>query len=113
GWVDVPPWWRTSKKNGLYYNGAGRGDHVRHMMNMSIFSLADVTEAEHVDSLFVDIAAYLRSIEPPKFPFPIDASLASAGEAVFSRNCTQCHGTYGANMTYPNLLIPVEMVGTD
>ncbi len=113
GWVDVPPWWRTKKKNGLYANGMGRGDHVGHMMNMSVFSVQDVAEAEHIETMFVDIAAYLRSIEPPKFPYDINKELAAQGEKAFIHTCAPCHGTYGSNESYPNLLIPVEMVGTD
>ncbi len=110
GWVDVPPWWRTKKKNGLYANGAGRGDQVRHMMNMSVVSVVDVAEAERVDAMFVDIAAFIRSLEPPAFPFPIDVALAARGEAVFSAHCQRCHGTRD---DYPNLLIPLGDVGTD
>ena len=113
GWVDVPPLWRTAKKNGLYYNGAGRGDQVRHMMNMSIVSVIDTTEAREIDATFVDIAAYLRSIEPPKFPFPIDDALAAEGKVVFDNTCQECHGTYGPNGVYPNLIVPVDQVGTD
>ena len=113
GWIDVPPWWRAKKKHGLYYNGAGRGDQVRHMMNMSVVSLVDVAEAERVDAMFFDIAAYIRTIEAPKFGSPVDAALVAQGETVFVANCTRCHGTYGANESYPNLLIPAAMVGTD
>lgn len=113
GWIDVPPWWRAKKKNGLYYNGAGRGDRVRHMMNMSVVSVVDVAEAERVDAMFLDIAAYILSIVPPKFSGPIDAALVARGETVFAANCTRCHGTYGVNESYPNLLIPTVMVGTD
>ena len=113
GWVDVPPWWRAKKKNGLYYNGAGRGDQVRHMMNMSVVSLVDVAEAERVDAMFFDIAAFIRSIEPPKFAGVVDAALVARGQTVFQDTCTRCHGTYGVDETYPNLLIPADDVGTD
>lgn len=113
GWVDVPPWWRTSRKNALYYDGSGRGDQVRHMMNMSIFSMSSTAEARAIDAMFVDIAAYLRSIQPPRFPYPIDAELAARGELVFAETCSRCHGTYGPSGTYPNLIVPVGEVGTD
>lgn len=113
GWIDVPPWWRAKKKNGLYYNGAGRGDQVRHMMNMSVVSLVDVAEAERVDAMFLDIAAFIHSIVPPRFSSPLDAARVAQGERVFVENCARCHGTYGANESYPNLLIPADEVGTD
>ena len=46
----------------------------------------------------------------------IDTALASEGEVLFNQNCSQCHGTYNSDDTqesYPNLLISLEMVGTD
>ncbi len=113
GWVDVPPWWRLKKKNALYANGMGRGDPVRHLMNMIVFSVEDTAEAKRIESYFVDVAAFLRSLTPPVFPSAIDPVLAGAGEAVFVRTCSRCHGTYGPDGRYPNLLIPVEQVGTD
>lgn len=113
GWVDVPPWWHTKKKNALYYNGMGRGDHVRHMANFTIFSVHDTTEAERIDQAFSDIAAFLRSIESPKYPKPIDTDLAAQGQIVFNATCSKCHGTYGDEDTYPNLLIELADIGTD
>lgn len=113
GWVDVPAWWRVKKKNALYANGMGRGDFVHHLMNMSIFSVDDNAEAKKVEAMFVDIAAYIMSIEPPKYPGPVDVALSTKGEAVFAANCSTCHGTYGANGSYPNLLVPLDTVGTD
>jgi mono/diheme cytochrome c family protein len=113
GWVDIPPWWRTKKQNGLYAQGMGRGIQSRHMSFMSVFSVEDTTEAAQIETWFVDIAAYLRSITPPAFPGPIDAALAAHGETVFNGACSRCHGTYGAGATYPSLLVPYDQVGTD
>lgn len=113
GWVDIPPWWRTKKKNGLYAQGMGRGVQSRHMSFMSIFSVEDTTEAAEIEKNFVDVGAFLRSIVPPAYPGPIDADRAAKGEGVFRAVCAECHGTYGANGSYPNLLIPHDVVGTD
>jgi mono/diheme cytochrome c family protein len=66
---------------------------------------------------FADIRAYLESIEPPAWPWAIDQELAAEGEALFACNCAGCHGTYDAANpdaeTYPNLLLPLDVVGTD
>ncbi|MBL8954486.1 MAG: c-type cytochrome [Myxococcaceae bacterium] len=113
GQVDVPPLWRVKKKTGLYANGMGRGDPAAHLMNMTTLSVVDVADAERIDAVFVDIGAYLRSLEPPRFPGTIDVALAREGEAVFVAQCARCHGTYGENGAYPNLLVPVAEVGTD
>lgn len=113
GWVDIPPWWRTKKKNGLYSNGSGRGVQGHHMSFMSIFSVKDTTEAAVIEKKFDDVGAYIRSLEPPPFPGTIDRDLAAKGEGVFNTLCATCHGTYGSNSTYPNVIIPYKEVGTD
>lgn len=111
--VDVPPWWRMAKKNAMFYSGAGRGDHARIMMTASTLCTDSVEEAKHIDTYFDDIAAFVRSVQPPSWPHALDASLAAAGRSVFEANCARCHGTYGPGATCPNLLVSLEEVGTD
>jgi mono/diheme cytochrome c family protein len=113
---DVPPWWRAHKKNALFYNAMARGDHRGTMILATALCTDDVDEAAAIASYFDDIHAYVRSVRPPQYPFPIDAALAAAGEPVFDANCAPCHGTYAedeADEQYPNLLFPLEVVGTD
>ena len=114
--VDTPPWWRVAKKNGFFYNGMARGDHRGTMMFASSLCTDLVGEAEEILSYFNDINAYLRTIEPPTYPFAIDEALAVQGEGIFNRDCGACHGTYAddpAEETYPNLLLPMSVIGTD
>ncbi|HVI01081.1 MAG TPA: hypothetical protein VM869_20325 [Enhygromyxa sp.] len=114
--VDTPPWWRVAKKNGHFYNGMSRGDHRGSMMFASSLCTDDIETAEQMVDYFADIRAYLESIEPPAYPWAVDQELAAEGEAVFECNCAGCHGTYSSDPdaeTYPNLLLPLELVGTD
>src|SRR5205814_779666 len=60
-----------------------------------------------------DVQQYLLSLEPPKYPFPIDKAKAAKGEVVFADHCARCHGTYGERWTYPNKVVPLEEIGTD
>lgn len=44
---------------------------------------------------FVGLGAaenFLKAMGPPKWPWPVDQALAKRGEAVFQRECAQCHG---------------------
>lgn len=68
----------------------------------------------HVPTWVTDLNAYLGTLEPPKYPFAIDARKAERGHDIFVNTCAGCHGRYepGA-MSYPNLIIPIDMVGTD
>jgi cytochrome c5 len=111
--VDVPPWWRMKKKSSMFYVGGGRGDHARIMMTASILCTSSVEESRAIDAYFTDVRAYIASIEPPKYPWAIDQALADRGRGVFDSSCARCHGTYGADATYPNRLLPLAEIGTD
>jgi mono/diheme cytochrome c family protein len=111
--VSVPPWWRMAKKHAMFYNGMARGDHARYMMMKSLVCADDTRDVEVLDAMFADIRAFIASLQAPEFPFPIDAALAAEGERVFNRSCAACHGTYGAEPDYPNLLVDLDTVGTD
>jgi mono/diheme cytochrome c family protein len=116
GWVDFPPWWASKKKNALYYNGTGRGVKAHHLQLESFFSVKDVAEATKIEAGFIDVKAWIDTLEAPKFPGQIDQGLADKGKEVFETTCSMCHGTYGASDdedVYPNLLIKYADVGTD
>src|SRR5262249_44495516 len=68
---------------------------------------------EREEPTFRDIQAYLFSLEAPKYPFPIDKALAADGEKLFTKTCAKCHGTYGEKWTYPNKIVPLDIIGTD
>jgi mono/diheme cytochrome c family protein len=110
---DVPAWWLLRKKNALYYNGMGRGDFARMLMQVSVVAVRDAAQAAEMLPHFADVAAWIRALEPPRYPDPVDGALAARGEVVFTARCAGCHGTYGAEETYPNLLVPAATVGTD
>src|SRR5690606_20029625 len=114
--ADVPPWSRVSKKATHFANGMSRGDHRGTMVLASSLCTDSVEEAEPVVDYFADIQAYVASLQPPAYPFAIDQALASEGQELFECNCAGCHGTYAddpADETYPNLLIPIEVINTD
>jgi len=111
--TDVPAWWLLKKKNAMFYNGFGRGDFGRFLMASNLLTVSDTSEAVEVDSHFNDVLAYINSIMPPKYPKEIDQNLAAKGEQVFVATCSKCHGTYGADGKYPNLLIPERIIKTD
>jgi mono/diheme cytochrome c family protein len=113
---DPPPWWRVHKKHALFYNGMARGDHRGTMALATSVCVDDVARAGEVDAQFVDIQAYVASLRAPRWPRGIDAARAEQGRVVFARDCAGCHGTYAErdeDESYPNLLIPLEVIGTD
>ncbi len=111
--TDVPAWWLLKKKNAMFYNGFGRGDFGRFLMASNLLTVSDTAEAREVDSHFNDVLAYINSIQPPKYPKTIDTEMATKGKTIFMANCKKCHGTYGDDPSYPNLLIPENIIRTD
>ncbi len=111
--TDVPAWWLMKKKNAMFYNGFGRGDLAKFLMLSNLLTVSDTLEAREVSSHFGNVLAYIRSLEPPKYPGTIDKVKAEKGRVVFNDNCSRCHGTYGADGQYPNLLVPLSIIGTD
>jgi len=110
---DVPALWLMKKKRALYHNGMGRGDFARSMMAASLMTLRSDEEAAAIDEHFVDVQSYLNSLTPPLYPKTVDEQLRARGEEIFSRRCASCHGDYGDNPDYPNLLVHLDKVGTD
>ncbi len=109
----VPAWWNVKKKNALYFTGLGQKDLSRIMLASELLTMADSVEARKVDAKAPDVLAWMKSMQPPKYPFPIDQTLAATGKTIFEKTCSSCHGTYGANPAYPNFFIAANVVGTD
>ncbi|NVB42434.1 hypothetical protein G6O69_31715 [Pseudenhygromyxa sp. WMMC2535] len=117
---DPPPWWRVKKKAAHFANGMSRGDHRGTMILASSVCTDTTAEASVILDDFVHVNAYIESLEAPlwqDFSGPaIDQALAERGREVFECSCAGCHGTYDEDPeveTYPNLLIPLDVIGTD
>ncbi|MBX7101319.1 MAG: c-type cytochrome [Myxococcaceae bacterium] len=111
--VDVPPWWNLKKKNSMFHTALGRGDQSRIMMSAALLCTDELAQAKAIDQSFPDVRAYLLSLKPPAYPYPLDAALVATGHQVFDQTCARCHGTYGEGGSYPNLVVVTEEVGTD
>ncbi len=110
---DVPAWWLLKKKRTMYHTGATDARSVRSLMQFMMHPLTSRAEFDAAEPKFRDILQYLLSLDSPKYPFPVDASLAEKGKAAFTENCAKCHGTYGERPTYPNKIISLADIGTD
>lgn len=111
--TDTPPWWLLKKKNAMFYSGLGRGDFGRFLMGSNLLTVNDTSESNMVDQHMPDVLSYLYSLQPPKYPGKINKELAKQGSQLFEDYCSDCHGTYGNQSSYPNLLIPESVIKTD
>ena len=110
---DVPAWWLLKKKKTMYYTGSGDARSVRSLMQFMLSPLTLPATFAREEPTFRDIQAYLLTLQPPAYPFPINRSLAQAGAKIFVQSCARCHGTYGEHWTYPNKIVPLDEIGTD
>jgi len=109
---DAPAWWNYKYKTYLYADGfAPRGHRALMQFMMAPSNGPEVFHKAEAD--FEEIEQWLMSLDPPKYPWPINQALADRGEVLFNQTCSECHGTYGENASYPNKNVPLDVVGTD
>jgi len=110
--LDAPPFWIVKKKSRIYIDGFAPKTH-RVIMQ---FVLSPGNSAETIkdwENDFRDVLAWIESVEAPKYPYAINDLLADQGKLLFQENCGQCHGTYGENEEYPELMVDIDEIGTD
>jgi mono/diheme cytochrome c family protein len=110
--MDAPPWWHFRRKKMIYIDGFAEKGH-RGLMQFMLVKENGPLKFRGWDEEFRDVMEYISSVEPPKYPFPIDRELAERGRVAFNRVCADCHGTYGPGGSYPEKLVPIDEVQTD
>lgn len=110
--LDAPAWWRIQKRQRFYCDGFARKNH-RALMLLLLDSRHGLEYFQQNEDDFKDILAWLESLEPPKYPYAINRTLAKQGQTVFESHCAKCHGTYGSKGNYPEKIVPISVVGTD
>lgn len=110
--VDAPPFWNVRKKKSLYVDGFAPKT-ARPLMQFILLPRVTPDLLEKWEPEFADMLAWIESLQPPKYPFPIDRGLAAKGEVLFNKTCSECHGTYGPDGKYEQRTIPIDEIGTD
>lgn len=135
--MDAPPWWHFHKKSHIYIDGFAEKGH-RGLMQFMLIRQNGPEKFREWENDFRSIYAFLQELRPPKYPFPLEETRRSRGEALFNNNCSSCHGTYSSQVvsgtqrhasdsqldsptenhserpsTYPGVRIPLNEIGTD
>jgi mono/diheme cytochrome c family protein len=107
---DPPAWWLLKRKKTRDWTGNidARSTRVDMVNLLSPFNSGDHIKKQ--EPLFADISAFLLTVQPPQYPFPVDREKAARGKELFAENCKKCHGT---RESYPNKIIPLNKIGTD
>jgi hypothetical protein len=108
GAADMPSIWNLDKyKPGMTMNWDGATSDPRSVLVDSALGIVVRPQSDFEDQMRW-LEDYLRKLPPPKYPFPIDATLAEAGRPIFEQHCAGCHASERTGKP-----VPVEMVGTD
>jgi hypothetical protein len=110
---DPPAWWLLKKKKTRDWTGPMDAHSTRIDMVTLLTPLNSGEYVKKQEQAFADIESFLRTIEAPKYPFPIDDKLAAHGRQLYVDTCSRCHGTYGPDGKYPNKIVPLKTIGTD
>jgi len=113
----APPWWHYKHKEKIYCDSFGSKSH-RTIMPFTMSPNITGAQIRSWEGDFVHIKAYIESVQPPKYPFKVDAKLAATGRELFEQSCARCHGTYQSpdgtgEHNYPNKVVPIAEIGTD
>lgn len=109
---DAPAWWNFHRRRSLYADGFAAKSH-RALMQFLLDRHNGPEKFREWEPDFKDIYAWIDSLTPPKYPWPVDKDLAERGHVLFDANCKRCHGGAGRDSHYPNRNVPIEDVGTD
>jgi len=100
---DMVPLWNLAAHAGYSFHWDGLNTNLQEVVISS--AIGDGTPPEWVDqdwkksatqSSLKRIMHYISYVQPPKFPFPVDATLASRGKQIYTEQCAQCHSIGGA-----------------
>ncbi len=110
--MDPPAWWNVKRKSKIYSDAFMTKNH-RVLMQFILIPRNNARQVKQWEADFANILAYIESLEPPRYRWPVDEQLAARGRIIFDQNCARCHGTYGENPSYPEKVIPLAELKTD
>ena len=111
----APAWWQLHHKERAFADGGG--DASSHRSTMATLVAFGVTPDQLMarEEEFIDVFHYLLSLETPCWSLTtLDAQGVERGQTVFNGHCASCHGVHsGPDASYPNRVVPLDMIGTD
>lgn len=111
---DFPSIWLQQPRKGKQLHWDGNNTVVEERNKSAAFGTGTTPPT-------IDLAAigrvenWLLTLEPPKYPYPIDAAKAARGAPVYQRYCASCHGANGRDFSgeYVGKVTPIDVIGTD
>lgn len=104
---DMMPVWSLDEREGRDLHWDGLNGSIREVVLSS--ALGDGTSRSVLDLPTLQrVEDWLRDLEPPAYPFPVDPALAAQGQATYEATCSGCHGVPGS---WTGRMVPVGAEG--
>ena len=96
GSVKIPALWSYGEKRkmGSFSDGFGKGTLPGWAIAVELVAGQTPNNVHRYQSHIEAAEGALADLLPPPYPFAIDAVKAQAGQKLFVRTCSRCHGTY-------------------
>ena len=102
GDVKTPPLWHAVAKMPFqrwYCDGSFQGTFplMASSMELALDQSFEKLAASVLPTIQSDFKSVIQYLRPPRYPYPVDATLAAKGKALFNSDklgCATCHGTY-------------------
>ena len=116
GVSDFPAIWNQAKKQGMQLHWDGNNSRVEER-NLSAAFGTGATPQLIDHAAIARIETWIATATPPAFgkSFPIDATRAARGKAIYAATCAACHGASGSDFSgkYVGKVTPIAEIGTD
>ncbi|HYO15576.1 MAG TPA: cytochrome c [Thermoanaerobaculia bacterium] len=109
GNTDIMPLWNMNARNGMLLHSDGLSKSVEEAGISAALAAGASRDSVDVPAV-LRVVKWVRQTSPPRFPFPVDASLAATGGPIFKAHCADCHSFGGART---GTAIDKSEVGTD
>jgi len=119
---DMMPLWNLARRDGTAYHWDGLSTSLREVVQSSAlgdgatrrwmerdFAKWDQADPRRMSSLR-RVMNYIGQLDAPRYPLPVDKTLADAGAPIYVTHCAECHAPEGKRF---GAVIPLEEIGTD
>jgi hypothetical protein len=118
GATDYPSLWNQAPREGMQLHWDGDNDSVDER-NLSAALGAGVTPVTVDHASLKRVRDWIWKLPPPKYPYPVDQSLAARGASLYAERCQSCHADHRfrdgviAQGTRVGQVVPIADIGTD
>ena len=98
--VDFPSIWLQQPRQGMQLHWDGNNVMSEERNKNAAFGTGTTPPTIDLDAIG-RIEEWLLTAEPPEYPHPVDAQLATRGAQVYAHYCADCHGASGRQFALP------------